>query len=255
MRQAIIQFLTISIIWATSAAWGDENPIEIHDHIVHKANESKQLALTLDACSGEYDNELIQFLVEHQIPATLFVTKKWLDRNRTGVAVLKSHLDLFQIEDHGENHIPAVIGVGRTVYGIPGEPDLMHLRREISEGAKAIRDTFGVTPSWYRGATAEYDAQAIREIKTQGYKVAGFSINADEGARMKRQAIVERLKHVRDGDIIIAHMNKPASDSAEGIAVTIADLVKSGYTFVRLDQVTVEPVPSSLPAMNRTVAH
>jgi len=148
------------------------------------------------------------------------------------------------VEDHGENHVPAVIGIGRKVYGIPGEPDLMHLRREVTEGARAIEQVMGVAPHWYRGATAEYDQQAIDEIGKEGYRIAGFSVNADAGATLKRQAIEERLKHVKDRDVIIAHMNKPASDSAEGLSVALTDMLRAGIAFVRLDQVDLEVIPN-----------
>jgi len=38
-------------------------------------------------------------------------------------------------------------------------------------------------------------------------------------------------------------MNKPASDTAEGLAVALDGLLKAGYAFVRLDQVNLEVVP------------
>jgi hypothetical protein len=48
---------------------------------------------------------------------------------------------------------------------------------------------------------------------------------------------------VKDGDIIIAHMSKPASDSAEGLSVGLTHLLKQGFHFVRLDQVALKVVP------------
>jgi hypothetical protein len=68
-------------------------------------------------------------------------------------------------------------------------------------------------------------------------------VNADSGATLGRVAIEERLKHVKGGDIIIAHMNKPSSDSAEGLSVGLIQLLKAGFTFVRLDQVNLTQVP------------
>ena len=117
-------------------AMAQTRPTEIHDRIGQARGPANQVALTLDACSGAFDEDLVLFLIRNRIPATLFVTKKWLDKNPNGLAVLKTNLDLFDIEDHGENHIPAVIGAGRKVYGIAGEPDVVHLRREVLEGAR-----------------------------------------------------------------------------------------------------------------------
>ncbi len=224
-------------------AWAQTQPTEIHDRIYQEpTHANKRVALTLDACSGVMDDDLVQFLIRNRIPATLFATKKWLDRNAKGTALLKSHLDLFDIEDHGENHIPAVIGAGRKVYGIPGEPDMLHLRKEVLEGAKAIEVATGVPPHWYRGATAEYDQAAADEIRRMGYKIAGFSVNADAGATLKKAQIVDRLHHVRGGDVIIAHMNKPTSDTAEGLAVGLLDILRRGLVFVRLDEVELVEV-------------
>lgn len=47
---------------------------------------------------------------------------------------------------------------------------------------------------------------------------------------------------MKAGDVIIAHMNKPASDSAEGLAVGLAFLLKAGFIFVRLDQVELQEI-------------
>jgi peptidoglycan/xylan/chitin deacetylase (PgdA/CDA1 family) len=212
-------------------------PTEIHDRIARTERPNNRIALTLDACSGRFDEDLILFLVRNRIPATLFVTKKWLDRNAHGLAILKANLDLFDIEDHGANHIPAIVGAGRKVYGIPGEPDMLHLRKEVLEGARAIEEATGVPPHWYRGAGGEYDQKAADEIRRIGYKIAGFSVNADAGATLSRAAVRDRLRHVKGGDVIIAHMNRPASDTAEGMSDGLIELLRRGLVFVRLDQV------------------
>ena len=234
-----LRFLALAFATTLSAphAIAQPRPVEIHDRIVHGDGYDNRVALTLDACSGLFDEDLISFLVRNRIPATLFVTKKWLDRNARGLAILKAHLDLFDIEDHGENHIPAVVGAGRKVYGIPGEPDMIHLRREVSEGARAIEKATGVPPHWYRGATGEYDQAAADEIRRMNYKIAGFSVNADAGATLSRAAVRDRLRHVQAGDVIIAHMNKPSSQTAEGMSDGLIEILRRGLVFVRLDQV------------------
>lgn len=221
----------------------DERPQELHDRLVPTPSVKPRVALTLDACSGAFDQDLILFLIQQRIPATIFATTKWIRRNPKGMALLKAHLDLFDLEDHGENHVPAVIGAGRKVYGIPGEPDMLHLRREVIEGAEAIEEATGVPPHWYRGATGEYDQKAADEIRRLGYKIGGFSVNADEGATLGITAIENRMRHVRSGDVIIAHMNKPRGQTAEGLEPSLLELLKRGFVFVRLDQVDLEPVP------------
>ena len=244
------------IAWGSSA---QAMPVEVHNRIATPINTNKiadkKVALTLDACSGKFDAELLDFLIRKRIPATIFLTKKWLDKNPQGVAIIKANLDLFDVEDHGEKHIPAIIGPGRKVYGLTGEPDIAGLQREVTEGAKAITSTMGTTPQWYRGASAKYDPQAMDEIKRMGYKIAGFSLNADQGATLRKQAIINQFKRLQAGDVIIAHMNKPASDSAEGLAVALAETLKQGFVFVRLDQVELQRVDmQKLQTARRSVA-
>jgi peptidoglycan/xylan/chitin deacetylase (PgdA/CDA1 family) len=214
-------------------------PLEIHDQISLPSalGKLKPIALTLDACSGRFDADLISFLIRNNIPATLFVTKRWLLKNGPAIQILKTNANLFDIEDHGENHIPAVVGRGRRVYGIQGEPDILHLRREVQEGARAIEQLIGGHPHWYRGATAVYDYEAAEEIRKLGFKIAGFSVNADAGATLRKDQILARLRQVKPRDVIIAHMNKPRSDTAEALSVGLLELIRQGFTFVRLDEV------------------
>jgi len=207
---------------------------ELHQRLAPATGRTA--ALTLDACGGGFDRDLIDFLIERRMPATIFVTAKWIARNAEGSALLRAHPELFEIEDHGAEHVPAVLGAGRRVYGLRGEPDLAHLKSEVDGGAAAIRQAFGVVPRWYRGATALYDAPSVRAIEGMGYRIAGFSVNADAGATLPRAAIIARLGTVRDGDVIIAHMNKPASQSAEGLAPGLDGLAARGFRFVKLGE-------------------
>lgn len=134
------------------------------------------------------------------------------------------------------------MAAGRKVYGIPGEPDLLHLRCEAQEDARAIEAAAGMAPHRYRGATAEYDQRAEDEIRRMGCRIAGFSVNADAGATLNRSDIVERLHQVRGSDVIIAHMNKSSSDTAEGLSAGLIKLLRRGLVFVRLDEVELTEV-------------
>jgi len=239
MRRIAILLALVLASLVPFAARASSRPVAVHQLLALPQPGTKIAALTLDACGGGYDAGLIRFLVEERIPATVFATRKWIEGNAEGVAALRSHPELFDIEDHGANHVPAVIGVGRSVYGIAGNRDVAHLESEVRDGAAAVAAVTGSAPRWYRGATAEYDPQALQVIEAMGYRVAGFSVNADAGATLKREAIAARLDAVRPGDIIIAHMNKPGSDTAEGLASGLKSLLVRGFRFVTLREMDV----------------
>lgn len=222
-------------------ASADRALTEVHQRLT-LANGEKSVALTLDACGGQFDRDLIDTLVELRVPATIFVTRKWIDRNPVGVGMLRAHADLFDLEDHGAEHVPAVVGAGKRVYGIAGEPDVAHLRGEVEGGARAIERAGAPRPRWYRGATAIYDQTAMGAIADAGYRIAGFSVNADAGASLPRREVVARMNRVKAGDIIIAHMNKPASQSAEAIRDVLPNLLAQGFRFVNLRDRSVETI-------------
>jgi len=226
------------LMFPLATAFGGQ-AVELHHLLDLPSSEEKTVALTLDSCGGAYDADILKFLVEQRIPATVFATRKWLERHPAAVSLLNSHPLLFDVEDHGERHVPAIIGAGRTVRGMAGNPDADHLRREVIGGAKAVEAATGKAPRWYRGAGGEYDPEALEIIENIGLRVAGFSVNADDGATLTRRQVIRRLQQVRNGDIIIAHMNRPDSDTAEGLAVGLNELLARGFRFVTLREAKV----------------
>ena len=74
----------------SASAQSGSVPTEIHDRIQTSGVSANQVALTFDACSGAYDDDLVRFLIRNRIPATLFVTKKWLLHNPQGIGQIKT---------------------------------------------------------------------------------------------------------------------------------------------------------------------
>lgn len=222
----------------------DTAAIELRQKLAIRDGE-RAVALTLDACGGDFDADLVATLVALRVPATVFVTRRWIDRHPAGMAQLKAHPELFAIEDHGAAHVPAVIGPERRIYGLRGAADLEQIRAEVRGGAQAITAQGAPEPRWFRGAAAVYDPAAIRAIEAMGYRIAGFSVNADAGATLPHREIVARLSRVQPGDIILAHMNRPASDSAEALRDALPALLARGLQFVTLRDRAVQTLPAA----------
>lgn len=204
-------------------------------HITKGGASHPQVALTLDACSGGTDLRILDALIDNNIPATLFVTGKWMRANPLVLRTLIAYPNLFELEDHGADHIPAVLG-DRPVYGIKPAGTTQAIVGEVQGGADALLAA-GVRAHWYRGATAEYSPAALGLIAGMGLGVAGFSLNADYGASVFAPKARERMAGAVDGDVIIAHINQPRRPSGQGIAEGILALKAKGFTFVRLEDV------------------
>ena len=210
--------------------------IEPELRIVPGHTAGPRVALTLDACMGAVDLRILEALIQNQIPATLFVTARWLRNNAEAVATLKAHPELFQLENHGAMHIPAVTGT-ETLYGIAPAGTLEAVAAEVDGGAAEMAACGIGKPSWYRDATALYSGDALLRIRQMGYRIAGFSLNADFGASLPAEKVTERLLTAKDGDVIIGHINQPKRSSGAGLAAGVVALKAKGFTFVRLKDV------------------
>jgi peptidoglycan/xylan/chitin deacetylase (PgdA/CDA1 family) len=217
-----------------------ERPRELHHRITPPNAAGKpQVALTLDACSGAYDAALIEHLVRLRVPATVFVTSRWLKANPVGTAQLLAQRELFELQNHGTAHVPAVLGSGRRLFGMAGVQDLAGLTAEVSGAAAQIKLLTGQAPRYFRGAGAAYDAAAISAIEALGHQVAGFSVNADGGATLSAAAVAKNLSRLQAGDVVLAHMNHPQSGTAAGFAAALPALLAKGFNFVKLSQVSL----------------
>jgi peptidoglycan/xylan/chitin deacetylase (PgdA/CDA1 family) len=198
------------------------------------AGRTPRVALTFDACSGAADMRIVDALVENRIPATIFITARWLKRNPETFALFRAHPDLFELEDHGDHHVPA-IDRPLSVYGIPAAGSREAVALEVEGGAKALVSQGAPTPRWFRGATAKYTASSIAEIRTLGFEVAGYSLNGDDSSLLGARPTARRIAGAHDGDVIIAHINQPTHAAGEGVAAGILALKARGFSFVRLD--------------------
>ncbi|PZF78576.1 polysaccharide deacetylase [Aestuariivirga litoralis] len=227
--------LAATILLLSALAAGAATPLsEPRLRLAHgAAHQQPQVALTLDACSGKADQRIFEALVANRIPATVFVTARWLRRNGDSLKLMLAHPDLFQIENHGARHVPA-ISVPMKVYGLAtaGSPALV--KAEVEGGRDAILAATGHAPRWFRGATGRYDTAAMAEIRGLGEAIAGYTIRADDGATLPAAAVAKRLAAAKDGDVIIAHVNKPERPSGAGVVTGILALKAKGFVFVKL---------------------
>jgi peptidoglycan/xylan/chitin deacetylase (PgdA/CDA1 family) len=193
------------------------------------------IALTFDACGSKgdgYDRELIDYLEAQQIPATLFINARWIDKNPDIFRRLAKN-PLFEIENHGWEHKPCSVS-GKSVYGIQGTRDADEVVDEIEKNGRKILALTGRKPVYYRSGTAYYDEIGTAIAGKLGYGVAGFSVLGDKGATYSKEEVRRALMSASAGSIIICHMNHPEKETAEGVMEAIPELKKKGFGFVKL---------------------
>lgn len=202
------------------------------------STNKKIIALTFDACGGEwgsdYDKELLNFLIAEQIPATLFINSRWIDANLEEFLYLSS-LDQFQIENHGTEHLPLSI-TGGTAWGIKGTSSVEDVITEVVTNYEKIKSLTGHTSRYFRAGTAFYDEIAVNIVEQLGMKVVNFDVLGDAGATFSADQVRDALLKSNPGSIALLHMNQPEKETAEGIKMAIPLLREKGFTFVTLNE-------------------
>lgn len=207
----------------------------IYDRI--KTSE-KVIALTFDACGGKgqlgngYDRELIELLKREKIPATLFMTAKWITRNQDKMKEILGN-PLFDIANHGLYHKPASIG-GLSIYGIKGTANVEELLQEVELNALYLEKVSGKKPKFYRPGTAFFDQTALKIIRKLGYLPLNFSITPGDSFNPKDKISKIVLRQLKPGAIAIFHMNHPRRFTKEALEELIPQIRAKGYRFVLL---------------------
>ena len=200
--------------------------------------EEKAIALTFDACGGRlgsgYDKQLIDYLEDNQIAATLFINGRWIDVNPDIFQELKDN-PLFQIENHGAEHNPCSIS-GKLAYGEKGTNNIEEVIDEVELNARKIKELTGRKPEYYRSGTAYYDEVCVEIAEELGYQVVNYNVLGDAGATFSENQVKNALLSADSGSIILLHMNQPKGKTAEGIIAAIPELKDRGYRFVRLSE-------------------
>jgi peptidoglycan/xylan/chitin deacetylase (PgdA/CDA1 family) len=206
------------------------------------STDQRVIALTFDACGGKkgsgYDAQLINFLTSEAIPATLFISGKWMDANPDIFQTLERN-PLFEIENHGLNHKPCSVN-GRSAYGIKGTKSVGELVDEIEQNAMKIQTMTGRKPKYYRSGTAYCDEIGVEVANVLGYEVVSFTVRGDAGATYSKQQVKDALLKASPSVIVLLHMNHPESETAEGVIEAIPQLRKWGFIFVKLSEYTLK---------------
>lgn len=201
--------------------------------------DKKVMALTFDACGGPhgsgYDEELINFLRAHKIPATLFLTGLWIDAHPDKVKELAAD-PLFEIENHGLTHHPCAVA-GETMYGIHGTANVDQAVDEIELNARKIEAITSRKPIYYRSATATTD-EACAAIANSLYEtiISYDLLSGDAVAGTPASVIKANLVNgAHPGAIVIMHMNHPEWNGAEALKQALPIWQQQGFTFVKLE--------------------
>jgi peptidoglycan/xylan/chitin deacetylase (PgdA/CDA1 family) len=208
--------------------------------------QEKKIAFTFDACGGKkgsgYDKELIEYMQQEKIPATLFISGNWID-SQFDTFLSLSRDTLFEIENHGLNHRPCSID-GESAYGIKGTNNIKEAFDEIEANARKIEAITGRRPRFYRSATAYINEECTLMAERLGITTVSYEVLSGDSVPFTPESEIEKdvLKNVRPGAIVIMHFNHPEWNTYEAMKKTVPILRQNGYTFVKLKDFKLVPI-------------
>ena len=222
------------------------NPGQFGEFIkgVRKDLDTKQkvIALTFDACGGRhsgYNARLIDYLRREKIPATLFVTGIWIDKNLEIFKDLAKD-PLFEIENHGLLHRTCSV-TGATMYGVIPTRNVGDVIDEMELNERKIAEITGRRPVFFRSATAYTDEACARVAQHLGIEVVSYDVLSGDAmlspARVMARNIINGARH---GAVVIMHFNHPGWHEVEALEIAVPALREKGYTFGKMEDFSLK---------------
>ncbi len=227
----------------------------VRGQVVPAQKKIQQIALTFDACmttgmlrkleSGAeksmYNEEIISYLQEEKVAATLFITGLWAERYPEAVKKFASD-PRFEIGNHSYSHR----GFTGNCYALPLLPEKEKLM-DLEKSQAILTSLTGKRPLLFRfpGGCSNPSDQAM--VQKMGLKVVGWSLASGDAFNSDTHAIAENvLLHAKSGSIVVFHLlgGKYAPRTAEVIRMIVPELKKRGFVFVKVSELTHIYAPS-----------
>jgi peptidoglycan/xylan/chitin deacetylase (PgdA/CDA1 family) len=164
------------------------------------APNCKAVALTFDLCPVRqgtgYDADLIDYLIEHKIPATFFASGRWINRHDPEMKKLLA-VPFFEMGTHGQVHAHLA-----TL-------DEEHQRAEIIQAVDLLKARYGMAAPLFRPPYGEYNDLTVEVVKKLGLQFILWNVvSGDPDPSLSAEKILAHLTaSTRGGSLIVFHAN------------------------------------------------
>jgi peptidoglycan/xylan/chitin deacetylase (PgdA/CDA1 family) len=158
------------------------------------------VALTFDLCpvrdGSGYDEELIRYLIEQRIPATFFMSGRWIARHDRQVKALLE-VPFFELGTHGDAHL-------HLPMHLPAEQE-----QEILAPVRILKSKYGHEARLFRPPYGEFNDDTVKVAQAAGLQFILWNVvSGDPDPTLSAEHIESRLSRLtRKGSIIVMHAN------------------------------------------------
>jgi peptidoglycan/xylan/chitin deacetylase (PgdA/CDA1 family) len=211
--------------------------------LYHGSRSKKVVALTFDACPAygphSFDRNVYQTLIDSQVPATVFLSGKWIRTHAKEMEALAANPRI-EFGNHSYSH--------PHLTSMPHDSILL----ELQKVQQIMKNTYHRTAKLFRAPYAELNDDVVRSADSLGLTTVQFDVvSGDPDTLITKNRLVPFVVHsARNGSIIIMHINGRGWHTAEALPDIIAGLRKRGFRFVNVSELLPlrsvskpEPVP------------
>jgi len=197
--------------------------------LFHGPRQEKKIALSFDACPsstrGGYDARIPRILIDSGVPATFFLSGKWITRHRRAALELAS-VPAFELGNHSYSH--------------PHCPALSDdsIRNEVQRTETLLSGITHTSAHLFRPPFVETDQRVDSIVHSLGLTTAMFDLaSGDPDSTISEERLLRSVvSQTRNGSIIVMHVNGRGWHTAEILPEVIRILRKKGFTFVKVSE-------------------
>ncbi|HKT33318.1 MAG TPA: polysaccharide deacetylase family protein [Nitrospira sp.] len=176
------------------------------------------IALTFDLCPVRkgtgYDKALIDYLIEHKIPATFFMSGQWIAKHDPEVEELLG-IGFFEVGTHGEVHAHLPMH------------NADEQRNEILGPVKLLNEQYAHEAVLFRPPFGEYNDTTVDVVRALGLRFIQWNIESgDPDPMLSAEQIVARIeKRAKGGSIVVLHANGKGKHTRQVIQRLTTDVL------------------------------
>jgi peptidoglycan-N-acetylglucosamine deacetylase len=168
----------------------------------------QSVALTFDLCPVRqgtgYDADLVDYLIEHKIPATFFASGRWIAKHDPEMKKLLS-VPFFEMGTHGQAHVHLA-----TL-------DEEAQRTEIIGAVNLLKTRYGVAAPLFRPPYGEFDDLTVEVVRKLGLQFILWNVvSGDPDPSLSAGKMLSHLTaSTRGGGMIVFHANGKGQHTRE----------------------------------------
>jgi peptidoglycan/xylan/chitin deacetylase (PgdA/CDA1 family) len=176
------------------------------------------IALTFDLCpvrkGAGYDKALIEYLIDHNIPATFFMSGQWIAKHDPEVEQLLG-IAFFEVGTHGEVHAHLPMH------------NAEEQRTEVLGPVKLLSEHYAHDTVLFRPPFGEYNEVTVDVVKALGLRLVQWNIESgDPDPSLSAEQILARIeKRAKGGSIVVLHANGKGKHTRQIVERLTADIL------------------------------